>query len=163
MERISLKTLYRFAAFKVQWNCLDPQLCNIKVICPFAPPCSWSKLFSNQVPLVSRLCRTHISETAGWIYAIWGSVELYKLTGMQHHTLIFTVDLLGQILKKSITGGSNNMEWNGDSIRSGAQFVAFNLDLSHDFELEFSRPNFEKAVFQEWEGWLTCNKRDVSR
>ena len=35
---------------------------------------------------------------------------------------------------------------------------ALNFDLSHDLNLEFSRSNFEKAVFQEWQGRLTWNK-----
>ena len=41
-------------------------------------------------------------------------------------------------------------------------FVTFNLDLNHDLDLGFSRSNFEKVVSQEWDGWLTWNKRDVS-
>ena len=36
-ERISLKPLDRFSSFKVSWNCLDLWLCNVIVICPFAP------------------------------------------------------------------------------------------------------------------------------
>ena len=33
--------------------------------------------------------------------------------------------------------------------------MALNFDLSRDIDCEFSRSNFEKAVFQEWEGRLT--------
>ena len=35
--------------------------------------------------------------------------------------------------------------------------MALNFDLFNDLELEFSRSNF-----QEWDGRLTLNKRDVS-
>ena len=34
---ISLKLLDGFTPFKVSWTCLDLQLCNVIVICPFAP------------------------------------------------------------------------------------------------------------------------------
>ena len=36
-ERISLKLLDGFTPFKVSWTCLDLKLCNVIVICPFAP------------------------------------------------------------------------------------------------------------------------------
>ena len=36
-EHISLKPLGRFSPFEVLRNCLDLKLCNVKVICPFAP------------------------------------------------------------------------------------------------------------------------------
>ena len=35
------------------------------------------------------------------------------------------------------------------------------LDHTHDLDLEVSRSKFEIALFQEWEGWLTLNRRDV--
>ena len=34
---------------------------------------------------------------------------------------------------------------------------------THDFDLIVSRSKFEIALFEEWEGWLTWNKRDVSK
>ena len=42
-------------------------------------------------------------------------------------------------------------------------WYTFFVTLSCDLDLEFSRSNFENAVFQEWEGQLTWNQRDVSR
>ena len=36
-ECISLKLLEGFSLFEVLWNCQDLKLCNIMVICPFAP------------------------------------------------------------------------------------------------------------------------------
>ena len=47
-------------------------------------------------------------------------------------------------------------------IGSGTHFVALNFDISHDFDLQFSRSDIEKAVFKEWEDWLTWNKSNVS-
>ena len=46
-------------------------------------------------------CRTHISETAGWIYTIQSSMELSKPVVLQDHGLMtLTLDLQGQMLKK---------------------------------------------------------------
>ena len=41
--------------------------------------------------------------------------------------------------------------------------MTFNVRLTHNLELGFSTSNFENAVSQEWDGWLTWNERDVSR
>ena len=41
--------------------------------------------------------------------------------------------------------------------------VTFNLPLTHDLDLRFSRSNFEKVVSQEWDGRLTWNERDASQ
>ena len=47
-----------------------------------------------------RLCGTHISETTGWIYAIWSFMELSRPVIVQHHGyLTLTLDIQGQILK----------------------------------------------------------------
>ena len=48
----------------------------------------------------ARLCRTHISETVGWIYTIWNSMELSKPVVVQHHGhLNLTLDFQGKSLK----------------------------------------------------------------
>ena len=48
----------------------------------------------------ARLCGTHISETTGWIYTIWGSMELSRPVVVQHYGhLTLTLDFQGQILK----------------------------------------------------------------
>ena len=41
--------------------------------------------------------------------------------------------------------------------------VTFNLPLTHDLDLGFSRSNFENKVSHEWKGRLTWNERDVNR
>ena len=47
-----------------------------------------------------RLCGTHISETTGWNYTIWSSMELSGPVVVQHHGhLTLTLDFQGQILK----------------------------------------------------------------
>ena len=43
-----------------------------------------------------------------------------------------------------------------------ANCVTLTLDLTHDFDLRFSRLNFEIDLYEEWEGQLIWNKRDVS-
>ena len=40
--------------------------------------------------------------------------------------------------------------------------VTFNVSLTHDLDLGFSRSYFEKVVSQEWDGRLTWNERTVS-
>ena len=60
-------------------------------------------------------------------------------------------------------GGPIDMEQKGcELIGCYTHFVIFNLDLSHDLDLGFSRSNFEKVVSQEWDGRLRWNERDVS-
>ena len=46
------------------------------------------------------------------------------------------------------------------SIEYWTHVVTFNLPLTHDLDLGFSRSNFEKAVSREWEGRLTWNERE---
>ena len=51
-----------------------------------------------------------------------------------------------------------DMEWKGcESIGCYTQFVTFNVPLTHDLDLGFSRSNFEKVESQEWDGRLTWN------
>ena len=38
-------------------------------------------------------------------------------------------------------------------------FVTFNIPLTHDLDLGFSRSNFEKVISQEWDGRLTWIKK----
>ena len=49
-----------------------------------------------------------------------------------------------------------------ESIGCYTHFVTFNIPLTHDLDLGFSRSNFENAVSQEWKGRLTWNKSDVN-
>ena len=50
-----------------------------------------------------------------------------------------------------------------ESIECWTHVVTFNVHLTHDLDLGFSRSNFENAVSQKWDGRLTRNERDVSR
>ena len=112
----------------------------------------WTCPWVNQIPLGSRFCGTHISETTGWIYTIWSSMELSQPVVVQHHGHItLTLDFQGQILKSHIkrTGRPIDMEQKEcQMIWSGTHFVALNFDLSHDLDLEFSRSNFEQLYFR---------------
>ena len=48
----------------------------------------------------ARLCRTHISETFGWIYTIWSSMKLSRPVVVQHHgQLTLTLYFEDQIFK----------------------------------------------------------------
>ena len=58
-------------------------------------------------------CRTHISETAGWVYSIQNSMELSKSVVVQDHGLMtLTLDLHGQMLKKSYLR-NRRADWHG--------------------------------------------------
>ena len=163
----------------------------------------------------ARQCGTHITETTGWIYTIWSSMELSRPVVVQHHgQLTFTLDFQGQILKMLYlrNGGADwhgtsrmwinrmlyplcdfqhsphpwtwpwifkfkfwkshisRMGWPIDMKLKGCESmefwthdVTFNVHLTHDIDLGFSRSTFEKVVAQEWDGRLTWNDRDVSR
>ena len=55
------------------------------------------------------------------------------------------------------------MGWNGcDSIVGPTHYVNLTFDLIHDRELGFSSSNFQSAIYQEKEGRLTWNERNVS-
>ena len=67
--------------------------------------CICIKILSKQVPLGSRLCRTHIAETTGWTYLIvWSSVELSKPVVVQHHGLMtLTLDFERSNFEKAVS------------------------------------------------------------
>ena len=56
-------------------------------ICPIWA-CPWAKNLSNLPQIGSRLCGTHISETAGWIYRIESFMDLSKPVVVQHHSYL---------------------------------------------------------------------------
>ena len=59
------------------------------------------------------LCGTHISETTGWIYPIWSSMELSRSVVVHRHGhLTLTVDFQGQILKMLYLR-NGRAEWHG--------------------------------------------------
>ena len=68
---------------------------------------------------------------------------------------------------KSLISGMGwpiDMELKGcESIKCWTHVLTFNVHLTHYLDLGFSRSNFEKVLFYEWDGWLTWNERDVSR
>ena len=49
------------------------------------------------------------------------------------------------------------------SIECWTHVVTFNAHLIYDLDLGFSRSNFENALYQEWDGRLTWDEKDVSR
>ena len=56
-------------------------------ICPlWASP--WAKNLSNLAQIGSRLCGTHISETAGWIYPNWSFMDLSGPVVVQRHSYL---------------------------------------------------------------------------
>ena len=80
---------------------------------------------------------------------------------VQHHGLMtVTFDCQSQMLKKLYCKNERADSQKGCELIESARthFVAFNFYLSRDLELKCSKSNFEKTVFQEWEGWLTGTK-----
>ena len=86
----------------------------------------------------ARLGGTHISETTGWSYTSWSSMELSRPVVVQHHGhLTLTLDFQGQILKilnlrrADSDSESRRADWHG---RKGL-WVDRMLDTHCDFEL----------------------------
>ena len=116
-----------------------------------------------------------------WKYCIsgtWGPIDMERKgcesIGFYTHFVTFNIDLNHDLdlgfsrsnFEKVISGMGwpIDMEWKGcESIECWDHVVTCNVPLTHDLDLGFSRSNFEKVVSQEWDGWLTGNKRDVSR
>ena len=80
---------------------------------------------------LARLCGTHISETIGWIYTIWSSMELCWNVFVQHHGyLTMTLEFWGHILKMLyLRNGS--ADWHGTK----GMWVDGMLDPHCGFEL----------------------------
>ena len=75
---------------------------------------------------------------------------------------IFKVKVWKSLISRM--GWPIDMEWNGcESMECWTHVVTFNIHLTHDLDLRFSRSNFENAVSQEWNGRLTWNQRVVSQ
>ena len=58
----------------------------------------------------------------------------------------------------------NWLMWNKKesiSLRYSADCMVLHFDHTHDLDIIVSRSKFEIALFQEWEGWLRLNERDV--
>ena len=71
------------------------------------------KLVKSGSAHLARLCGTHISETAGWIYTERNSIELSKPVDVQHHGhLTLTLDFQGQILKMLYLR-NGRVDWHG--------------------------------------------------
>ena len=80
----------------------------------------------------ARLCGTHISETAGWIYTFQSSMELFKPVVVQHHGhLTLTLDFQGKILKMLYLR-NGRAHWHG---AKGMWVDIRMLDPHCDFEL----------------------------
>ena len=79
----------------------------------------------------TRLCRTHIFETAGWISTIRSSMELSRPVVLQHQGhLTLTLDFQGQILKMLYLR-NGRADWHGTK----GMWVDRMLDPHCDFEL----------------------------
>ena len=94
---------------------------------------------------------------AGWIYTIWSSMEFSRPI-----VVTLTLDFQVKFWKSCISGMGwpIDMELNGcESIECWTHVVAFNIHLTHDLDLGFSRSNFENALSEKRECWLTWNER----
>ena len=77
----------------------------------------------------ARLCGTHISKTAGWIYTIWSSVGLPRPV-VHHDHLTLTLDFQGQILKMLYLR-NGRADWHGTK----GMWIDWMLDPCCDFQL----------------------------
>ena len=95
-------------------------------------------------------------------------MELSSPVVVQHYDhLTLTLDFQGQILKMLYLRNLR-ADWHGIKGMLGCyrgcytHLVTFNVPLTHDLDLRFSRLNFEKVVSQECVGRLTWDERDMS-
>ena len=99
----------------------------------------------------ARFGRTHISETAGWIYAIWNFMELSRPVVVQYHGhLTLNRDFQGQILQMLYLR-NGRADWHGTK----GMWVDRMLGLHCDFELwphPWPWPLIFKVKF-----WKICN------
>ena len=161
VEPISLKPLDGFIPFEVLWNCLDLQLCNFMVMW------LWPWIFKVKF---WKCCISSIGR------AYWHGIKWMWINRMLHLHPLCDFQLWPQpwpwpwifrvkFWKSRISGMGwpIDIELKGcESIECWTQVVNFNVHLTHDLDLVFSRANFENAVSQEWDGRLTWNERDVS-
>ena len=115
-ECISLKPQDGFSLFEVLWNYLKLQLCNVMVICLFATHGLAYAPKTDQIrhhSARSRLCVTHISINAWWIYTPRSFMELSKvLIAQQHELVTLTLYFKGQMLKKPYHR-NRTADWHG--------------------------------------------------
>ena len=107
---------------------------------------------------------------AGWhgMKGMWIDRMLHPLYDFQHspHPWPWPWIFKVKFWKSHISGMGwpIDMELKGcESIECWTHTVTFNVHLTHDLDLGFSRSNFENAVSQEWKGRLTWNEWDVNR
>ena len=136
---------------------------------PFLPldPLGWRGIVTPVWAGGWQICGTYISETAGQMYTLRSSMELSKPIVVQHYgPMALTLNFQGQMLKK-LYHRNRRADWHETKEmwidKKWDTLGGFELDISRDLDLVFSRSNFEKAVFQEWESWLTWNERDISQ
>ena len=95
----------------------------------------------------ARFCRTHISETGGWIYAIRSSVELTGPVVVQHHHdhghLTLTVDFQGQILKMLYLRNGTCYERDVSRYNVRPTLWLWTVTSPMTLTLDFLRSNFE--------------------
>ena len=160
-------------------------------ICPIWA-CPWAKNLSNHAALGPDFTKPISKKSTGWIYTIWGSMELSRPVVVQHH-LTLTLDFQGQFFKMlHLRNGRadwygtkgiwvnrmlhplcdfqhsphpwpwpwifkvkfwkrciSGMRWPIDMELMGCEsrecwthVVTFNVHLTHDLDLGFSRSNF---------------------
>ena len=135
-------------------------------ICPIWA-CPWAKNLSNQAALGSDFAQPiYLKPLDGFMpfEVLWNYLDL-KLCNIMviwPWPWIFKVKLW----KRRMWGIAwpIDMKWKGcESIECCTHVVTFDVHLTHDLNLGFSRSKFENAVSQEWDGRLTWNKKDVSR
>ena len=108
----------------------------------------------------------HISGMVGPIDMKWkGSTSVGYW--VYYMTLIVDIGCLKvKFLNNCISGivGLIDLKWKAsESMGYWANFMALPFDHTHELELEVSRSDFEIVLSQWWDGWLTWNKKDVSR
>ena len=110
--------------------------------------CPWSKKIVKSGSTWARLCVTHISETDGWIYTIWSSMELSRLVVVKHRGhLTLTLEFQSQFLKMLYLR-NGRADWHGTK----CMWVDRMLDPHCDFELWPHPWLWSMTLTPDWHG-----------
>ena len=137
------------------------------LICPIWA-CPLANNLSNLPQIGSRLCGTHISETAGWIYHIQSFMDLSGPEVVQGHSYLPICPIWAYPWAKNKKSGSTWARLCGTHISETTGWIPTiwgSIELSRPvvvqhhghlaLTLDFQGPIFENAVSQERKGRLT--------
>ena len=138
-------------AMELHLSCPNPSICKWQLRCMFG-------IVPRHLLLISYIYScfyTSPKVTLKW-FLLW-NICLY-----QEFVLSYSIDIVFFSFDDKWHCWSDCCEMKRKRInRILGQLYDLSLDHIHDLDLGVSRSEFEIALSQEWDGWLTWNKKDV--